>query len=272
LETNPPIKAVNYRVFDERFTFYSKQTKGFLSYPRYNLMQHFLLGSNIGLVFTRIVTSKSFKHAFVTDKITERCFISNRGSEANYIAPLYRYEEEMGEKGKKSISKVENLATDFRQFINETYGENISAEQIFGYIYAVLYSPAYREQYNELLRIDFPRVPFDKSLQEFEDLAKLGWELAQMHLLQKIPNLEIADFAGENCKVMKVFWQNERLYINPSSYFSGVSKAVFDYEIGAYRVLQKYLKDRNEEVLSLDDIEHLQNVIKVLAKTMEFGV
>ncbi len=269
LETNPPIKAVNYRVFDERFTFYSKQTKGFLSYPRYNLMQHFLLGSNIGLVFTRIVTCKQFKHAFITDKITERCFISNRGSEANYIAPLYRYEEEMGEKGKQKIVKVENFSKEFRQFINETYGSTITAEQIFGYIYAVLYSPTYREQYNELLRIDFPRILFDKSLQEFENLARTGWELAQMHLLQKIPTLEIADFVGENRKVMKVFWQNGNLYINPVSYFSGVSKAVFDYEIGAYQVLHKYLKDRNEEELSLDEIEHLQNVIKVLAKTVD---
>jgi predicted helicase len=272
LETNPPIKAVNYRIFDERFTFYSKQTKGFLSYPRYDVMQHFLSGSNIGLIFTRIVTSKNFKHAFVTDKITERCFISNRGSEANYIAPLYRYEEEMGEKGKKKISKIENLTKDFRRFINETYGESINAEQIFGYIYAVLYSPAYREQYNELLRIDFPRIPFPDDLtpQGLKALAELGWELAQMHLLQKVPELEMADFVGENRQVMKVFWQNEKLYINPVSYFSGISKAVFDYEIGAYRVLHKYLKDRNEEVLSLDEIEHLQNVIKVLAKTVEF--
>jgi predicted helicase len=134
-----------------------------------------------------------------------------------------------------------------------------------------LYSPAYREQYNELLRIDFPRIPFDKSLQEFENIAKSGWELAQMHLLQKVPNLDIADFVGENRKVMKVFWQNEKLYINPVSYFSGVSKAVFDYEIGSYQVLHKYLKDRNEEVLNLDEIEHLQNVIKVLTKTVEFG-
>ena len=264
------IKEVNYRLFSPRYCYYDNHIIG---RARQSIMQHFLSGLNIGLVFTRIVTSKNFKHAFVTDKITERCFISNRGSEANYIAPLYRYDEEMGEKGKKKINKVENLNRDFRKFINETYGENITAEQIFGYIYAVLYSPAYREQYNELLRIDFPRIPFpdDLTQQGLKALAELGWELAQMHLLQKVPELEMADFVGENRQVMKVFWQNEKLYINPVSYFSGISKAVFDYEIGAYRVLHKYLKDRNEEVLSLDEIEHLQNVIKVLAKTVEFG-
>ena len=233
-------------------------------------MQHFLLGSNIGLVFTRIITSKNFKHAFVTDKITERCFISNRGSEANYIAPLYYYAEEMGKAGTANLVKTENFGKAFRQFINEKYGEKTTAEQIFGYIYAVLYSPDYRKQYNELLRIDFARIPFDKSLQEFENMARAGWELAQMHLLQTIPNLEIADFRGTNYTVSKAFWQNEKMYINATSYFDKVSKAVFDYEIGSYQVLQKYLKERNEEILSLDKIEHLQNMIKVLTKTVEF--
>lgn len=259
---------INYRIFDRRFIQYDTYL---VERSRNEIMQYFLRGKNIGLVTIRKSRSvKTWKHIFVSDTLISEG--TTLGTLDNcYIFPLYCYDEEMGEKGKKKINKVENFTKDFRKFINEIYGKSITPEQIFGYIYAVLYSPAYREQYNELLQIDFPRIPFDKSLQEFENIAKSGWELAQMHLLQNVPNLEIADFVGENRKVMKVFWQNEKLYINPVSYFSGVSKAVFDYEIGAYQVLHKYLKDRNEEILSLDEIEHLQNVIKVLAKTVEFG-
>ncbi len=253
-----------YRPFDIRYLHYDLKL---CESHRFDIMQHFIKGANLGICFSRNTHTKKWNEILVTNQLMD---IHSIGAQS-YITPLYRYEKAIGEKGIEIISKTENLSKKFRQFINETYGENITAEQIFGYIYAVLYSPEYREQYNELLRIDFPRIPFSESLQGFQNLARTGWELAQMHLLQKIPNLDIADFVGENRKVIKVFWQNDKLYINPVSYFSGVSKAVFDYEIGSYQVLHKYLKDRNEEVLSLDEIEHLQNVIKVLAKTVEFG-
>lgn len=47
---------------------------------------------NIGLVICRQARSSlSFSHAFVTQIITEACYISNRGSEINYLIPLYLY-------------------------------------------------------------------------------------------------------------------------------------------------------------------------------------
>ena len=50
-------------------------------------------------------------------------------------------------------------------------------------------------------------------------------------------------------------------------YFDGVSKAVWEYRIGAYRVAEKYLKDRKKRELSLEEIEHYMRVAKVIERT-----
>jgi predicted helicase len=60
------------------------------------------------------------------------------------------------------------------------YGNiNISQEDIFYYIYAVLHSPQYRVKYGNNLKKDLPRIPF---LKEFRRWSEAGRELAKWHL------------------------------------------------------------------------------------------
>ena len=47
-----------------------------------------------------------------------------------------RYEAEMG-----AIVRVENFVADFRQWINNRYGNKPTPEDILGCIYAVLHAP-----------------------------------------------------------------------------------------------------------------------------------
>jgi len=44
---------------------------------------------------------------------------------------------------------------------------------------------------------------------------------------------------------------------------------VWEYRIGAYRVAEKYLKDRKKLELSLEEIEHYRRVAKAIARTIE---
>jgi hypothetical protein len=44
---------------------------------------------------------------------------------------------------------------------------------------------------------------------------------------------------------------------------------VWEYRIGAYRVAEKYLKDRKKRELSLEEIEHYRRVAKAIARTIE---
>ncbi|KNE17203.1 DNA methyltransferase [Helicobacter pylori] len=58
----------------------------------------------------------------------------------------------------------------------------------------------------------------------------------------------------------------QRLYINHSAYFRGVSQEIYDYRIGGYCVLDKYLKSHKNEPC---DFDHVTRIIKVIACTIE---
>jgi predicted helicase len=62
--------------------------------------------------------------------------------------------------------------------------DEFSPEDLLDYIYAVLHSKTYRENYKEFLKIDFPRVPFDVSKTVFRNMLELGRELRSWHLLE----------------------------------------------------------------------------------------
>ena len=44
---------------------------------------------------------------------------------------------------------------------------------------------------------------------------------------------------------------------------------MWEYQIGAYQVMAKYLKDRKKRELSLEDIGHYRRVAKAIERTIE---
>jgi hypothetical protein len=63
--------------------------------------------------------------------------------------------------------------------------------------------------------------------------------------------------------------KEQRLYINPQQYFAPVPADVWNFHIGGYQVLAKYLKSRQGRHLSLDELENVINVVKVLRFTLD---
>jgi predicted helicase len=84
--------------------------------------------------------------------------------------------------------RIPNFTDEFLQAIKSAVCNEPTPEEIFYYIYAVLYSPTYRKRYEEFLKIDFPRVPLPSDLKQFKNLSELGKELVELHLL-KHPSL-----------------------------------------------------------------------------------
>jgi hypothetical protein len=58
-----------------------------------------------------------------------------------------------------------------------------------------------------------------------------------------------------------------QIWINDSQYFDQVPLVAWDFYVGGYQPVQKWLKDRQGRVLSFDDILHYQKVIKALTET-----
>ena len=111
-------------------------------------------------------------------------------------------------------------------------------------------------------------------------MVELGGDLRQLHLLES-PKLDqlITRYPmnGLNCITRKVNKntfeltdsenQLGQIWINDSQYFDQVPLVAWDFYVGGYQPVQKWLKDRQGRVLSFDDILHYQKVIKALTET-----
>ncbi|WP_370589095.1 type ISP restriction/modification enzyme [Tychonema sp. LEGE 06208] len=66
----------------------------------------------------------------------------------------------------------------------------------------------------------------------------------------------------------------QRVYINKTHYLEGIASEVWEFQIGGYQVLEKWLKDRKKakRTLSFDDVLHYQKVVVALKETMELMV
>jgi predicted helicase len=133
----------------------------------------------------------------------------------------------------------------------------------------VLHSPTYREKYKEILKIDFPRVPYPKDPETFWQLVKLGSEIRQIHLLESpVVDHYITQYPidGTN-QVGKINYHDHKVYINETQYFANVPEVAWNFYIGGYQPAQKWLKDRKDRKLDFDDILHYQKIIVALSET-----
>ncbi len=177
------------------------------------------------------------------------------------------------EKKEEYDVKKPNIAPALIETLANAYKKTPSPEQIFFYIYAVLYSNTYRTKYAEFLKTDFPRIPFTKDYKLFNKLAGYGEKLVDFHLL-KSKELESTKVKGPgkgDNKVVKVRCDEneERVYFNQDQYFAGIQKEVWEYPIGGYQVCEKWLKDRKDRILTLQDVKHYRQIVISLAKTIK---
>lgn len=249
------IKPISYRPFDNRYIFYEDKL---VWRTVRKIMDHYV-NENIGLMVCRQQKTLGFRHILVHRGAVESSFISNKTSEIGSSFPLYLYLE--------SGEKTPNLNQEIWNKINKAVGET-KPENILDYIYAVLHSLEYREKYQEFLKIDFPRVPYPEDKNRFWKLVDIGKELRELHLMESPKvNEFITTFPNPGSNVIEKGYpkyEDRRVYINKQQYFDGVPQEVWEYYIGGYQPVQKWLKDRKERELNTEDIEWYQKIIASL--------
>ncbi len=261
-EPDDKIIECAYRPFEKRWCFFGYET---MDYPRRDLLDHVAWRENVCLGIGRFGDA-------VPERPWELITIFDRPADANLYRrggvncfPLYLYPSD-------NAKRIENIAPDFRNWIDEKYQHHFNPEAIMAYIYAILHAPTYRQKYAEFLRIDFPHVAFPEAQEQFELLAELGQELMEAHLMRNRPQLGLGAYNGKGShEVEKVRFVEEKaqLYINKTQYFAPVPKDVWQFHIGGYQVLDKYLKSRKGRTLSLDEINNISNICNILAFTIK---
>ena len=270
------ICSILYRPFDTQFTYYTGESKGFHTYPAPKVSPHLLNKNNIALCVHKGMRSPKWQHVLVTHLIPEKSFISNRSEPTAQVFPLYLYPDDEGLALDTDIKL--NFKPAFLTALSEALQlpqtppfqlpDGITPEEILAYIYAVLYSPTYRERYYEFLRYDFPRIPGPQDIDHFRTLAALGQELIDLHLLKNV-STPTHRFEGEGDDVVeRVRYEGGHVWINSAQHFTDVPMDVWEYEIGAYQVCEKWLKDRRDKALSIDEVRQYRSILVAIAETL----
>ena len=267
-ESNPQekIHPILYRPFDVRYIFYHEAV---IERPRFEVMGHMLAGDNLALItHKREELDVAWAHVLVTNLITEHGVISSKTT--NYHFPLYLYPStespDMFHRERRP-----NLASWLLPKLAAAYGFTPAPEEVLAYIYAVFYSPIYRQKYAQELRTDFPRVPFAAEGDLFRQMVGLGQQLIALHLLDS-PELDppVVKYQGRGeDKIERVRYEpaTQRVYINADRYFEGIAPEMWEYPIGGYQVLEKYLKDRKGR--RMDDPVRYIRIATAIARTLD---
>ena len=283
LSNDGTVTPISYRPFDERWTFYTGNSSGWLDRPREkNTMNHFLkdlispIGKNIGLVFGKSAPiSNVFAMVFSSTAIIEKGVLDI--VDRAYFAPLYLHSE-------IDDAWTPNFAPDALARLTENVSFKLEPIEVFDYIYGVLYDPVYRERYNEFLKRDFPRVPvinreadrdnpnaFFVSEDMFHKYVAAGECLRKLHLMQvKTPaELSIDPNDSDDMEICSIKYKDGVLRLNAKKSVFGISNDVWNYRIGGYQVLDKWFKSHKGETFTIESFEHISNVVGLLAETIE---
>jgi len=282
------IKPYCYRPFDDRYVAYHPAISERL---RSDVMVH-MQYPNVALLSHRPhSTPAEFTFAFCTRKIADQCVAANKsvGGGNSYEFPLYRYSIQSPKSAQGLLqdfvndsAREPNLGQSFLEDIKDKLGlalrdkadhgsGTIDAFDVWGYVYGMLHCPTYRSRYAEFLKRGFARIPVTSDRDQFFTISTKGREIAGVHLLEAaVVEAVISKFpVSGSAMVSKVLYSgaDQRLYINDEQFFDAVTAPIWEFAIGGYRVLERWLGDRQGLVLSYSDIRSFQRVVAALVET-----
>lgn len=192
------------------------------------------------------------------------CLILNTISDIQAVAngqcfPLYYYEKadsgkqgnllEIGQTTETGYVRKEAVTdAGLELFRNHYEDDSISKEDLFYYVYGVLHSPKYREDYAADLKKTLPRVPLAP---DFWAFSKAGRELAHWHLdyesvepwpveEERQPQGDKDDFAYYHVEKMRFPKKGEKgsIIFNPFITFKNIPLEAYDYVVNGKSALE----------------------------------
>lgn len=295
-----PDKTVRYcyRPFDMRWLYWEPETK-LLDEKRTDYFPQVFQG-NIWFTCTTRSRKQDFYLPHVTSVLTDLNVI-----EANVqLFPLLLHAQQatLLERAGRKPNLSEAAAAYLRAL-------KAMPEDLFYHTLAILHAPAYRTENGGALRQDWPRVPLPESKKTLLASAELGRQVAALlNTEQPVPGItegkvrpelkSIAIPTRVNGKQLNpdagdldvtAGWghagkegitmpgkgkieQHENaydVYLNNVALWKNVPVDVWDYTIGGYQVIKKWLSYREKELLgrglTLDEVQEVTNIARRIA-------
>ena len=111
----------------------------------------------------------------------------------------------------------------------------------------------------------------------FERYAKLGQKLIDLHLLREIPKddtIKISNIPQSDFIIDKITYIDNKLLLqtteNKIVSIEGIYKEVYNFEIGSYQPIDKWLKYRKKDSvpLSSKDLKHIKDMAIAIKNTI----
>lgn len=269
LEKNGIISQIAYRPFDNRWTYYSGESCGWIFRPRDKKIMGQLLNDNlidnknIGFVFSK-GANKIWDGVFVANSIIDAHLIDYPGRSYAYIAPLYIKSEQAMDDWIPNfdIEELEKLTINLIQ--------KPKPLEVFDYCYGILNSLKYRSKYNELLKLDYPKVPVIENQEIFETYRNAGEKLRKLHLMETDVQKELSiETESNNLIIEQAKYNNGKIQINKNTMITGLTDEIWDFSIGGYQVIDKWLKLHKGESITIDSFTHIKRIAGIIEETIE---
>lgn len=176
-----------------------------LNQERYQLTKLFpskIRGTNLSILTTGVGAGKPFS-TLIVNNIPNYDLI-----EKSNCFPLFYYEEPAT--SQKGLFDDDNQTEYVRRdaisdFIykqaQKQFGNNVTKEDIFYYVYGFLHSPDYRTTFANDLKKMLPRLPLIEDVKDFWKFSKAGRQLAELHLnYETVPPYEGVTVTIADCR------------------------------------------------------------------------
>jgi predicted helicase len=289
-----------YRPFDVRWLYWESETK-LLDRNRENYIPHIESGQ------PWIITQQKPRGDRDAAQLTEAlaCLdLLDRGASS---FPLH-LRQDMGQLTAHLEEKEfkPNLTPQAANYLVRIGG---TPEDLFFHALAVMHAPEYRKQNAGALRQDWPRIPLPVTLEQLQSSAELGRgvaallnpeapfsptpELRKIGCIEKVgggsPTAEdrrlTASWGRKQAEtVMPGRGKTEstvgefdtalgevalRVYLNDNLFWENVPESVWNYSMGGYQVVKKWLSYREQDVLgralSIDEIRYASSMFQRIA-------
>ena len=261
-----------FRPFDVRFIYWHPNI---VFNMRGDKMEIFKSSEkNLGLMFSRTTIKDAYSNFLVTNLISDHDCL-----EKTKVAGLKIL--------KNGLSQQDLLWVEVDGFSSNLTDEVVSRfaqleipqiehdHLIFNYLYGLFQSEWYRTEFLDFLKIDFPRLLVPKKIETLHNLAQIGETLISLHCMSSDYLLDVPRrFEGTSDFVMgKARWLDRSIHIerlnevidnSNVSRFYDVDEDIWNYQVGGSKVCEKWLKDRRNRVVTQDEIEHFERILRAI--------
>ncbi|WP_454778744.1 DEAD/DEAH box helicase [Georgenia muralis] len=104
--------------------------------------------------------------------------------------------------------RIDNVTDETLRAYQSRYGATVSKDDVFFYVYGILHSPDYREQYAGDVTKTLPRIPQVETVEDFRTFVNAGRELVTLHVgyesVEPYPLVETGISEGNDWELYRV--------------------------------------------------------------------